>query len=72
MPTGQNNGEVGLRPASGPWLRRVLAAAFLLLGASAWAQAPNSCVDCHSYLEPPLKVTVEQFTADIHAQKGLT
>ena len=72
MPTGRNNGLTGLRPASGRWLRCVLAAAFLLLGASAWAQTPNSCVDCHSFLEPPLKVTAEQFAADIHAQKGLT
>ncbi len=61
-----------MRPASARWLRRVLGAAFLLLGASAWAQAPNTCVDCHSFLEPPLKVTAEQFAADIHAQKGLT
>src|SRR5574341_1062291 len=72
MPTGLNNGVAALRPARGRWLRRVLAAAFLLVGASAWAQAPNTCVDCHSFLEPPLKVTAEQFAADIHAQEGLT
>ncbi len=44
----------------------------LLIGLSAWAQAPNTCVDCHSLLDPPQKVTAEQFAADIHAQKGLT
>lgn len=36
------------------------------------ADAPNSCLDCHSALDAPLKVTPEQFAQDIHAQKGLT
>ncbi len=36
------------------------------------AQAPNSCVDCHSLLDAPLRVTQEQFSSDIHSQKGLT
>ncbi|MDP9263869.1 MAG: cytochrome c3 family protein [Acidobacteriota bacterium] len=58
--------------ASGRWLRRLPAAGFLLVAASAWAQAPSSCLDCHSALEPPKKVTAEQFAQDIHAQKGLT
>jgi len=62
---------VGLA-ASGGWLRRLLAAGFLLVAASAWAQAPSSCLDCHSSLDPPKKVTAEQFATDIHAQKGLT
>src|SRR5574341_2316764 len=72
MPTGRNNGLIGPRPARARYLRRLLAAAFLLLSASAWGQAPNTCVDCHSFLEPPLKVTADQFAADVHAQKGLT
>ena len=44
----------------------------LLLGSVAHAQTPNSCLDCHSALDPPYKVTEEQFSQDIHAQKGLT
>jgi hypothetical protein len=44
----------------------------LLLSAMAHAQTPNSCLDCHSVLDPPLKVTEEQFSQDIHAEKGLT
>lgn len=36
------------------------------------AQAENTCVACHSALDPPLQVTQEQFSQDIHAQKGLT
>jgi hypothetical protein len=36
------------------------------------AETPNSCVDCHSALDPPYKVTQDQFAQDIHAQKGLT
>jgi cytochrome c3-like protein len=42
--------------------------------AFAAAQAPaqqNSCIDCHSAMEAPLKVTAEQFAQDIHSQKGL-
>jgi len=44
----------------------------LLLSAVAHTQNPNTCLDCHSVLDPPLKVTQEQFSQDIHAQKGLT
>ena len=36
------------------------------------AQTPNTCVDCHSALDAPLKVTQDQFVQDIHFQKGLT
>jgi hypothetical protein len=36
------------------------------------ADTPNSCLDCHSALDAPLKVTPEQFAQDIHSQKGLT
>jgi hypothetical protein len=36
------------------------------------AQAPNTCVDCHAALDPPLQITQAQFSQDIHAQKGLT
>jgi hypothetical protein len=36
------------------------------------AQTANTCLDCHSVLDPPLQVTDAQFTQDIHAQKGLT
>jgi len=44
----------------------------LSLGAVAYAQTPNTCLDCHAVLDPPYKVTPEQFSQDIHAQKGLT
>jgi hypothetical protein len=49
----------------------------LLLGlvfsaGTAFAQAQNTCLDCHGSLDPPLQVTAEQFASDIHAQKGLT
>ena len=36
------------------------------------AQSVNTCVDCHGSLDPPLQVTGEKFSHDIHAQKGLT
>jgi hypothetical protein len=36
------------------------------------AQAQNTCLDCHGALDPPLQVTEQQFTSDIHSQKGLT
>lgn len=44
----------------------------LLMAGSARAQQPDSCLDCHSALDPPQQVTKEHFAQDIHAQKGLT
>jgi hypothetical protein len=44
----------------------------LALVGSAAAQAPNTCLDCHSALDAPLKVTQDQFAQDIHFQKGLS
>ena len=46
--------------------------AALVLTALACAQQANTCLDCHSALDPPQQVTQEQFAQDIHAQKGLT
>jgi len=50
---------------------------FLLLvmfacGGTAFAQTQNTCLDCHGAFDPPLQVTEQQFTSDIHSQKGLT
>lgn len=42
------------------------------LPAATYAQAKNTCIECHSLLEPPLRVTQEDFSQDIHSQKGLT
>ena len=56
------------RPPRSSWLFLAL----LFIPGWARAQAPNTCVDCHSFLDPPLQVTQEQFSHDIHAQKGLT
>lgn len=39
---------------------------------AARAQTANTCLDCHSALDPPLRVSEEQFAQDIHSQKGLT
>jgi len=36
------------------------------------AQDTNNCVVCHAALDPPYRVTSEQFEHNIHAQKGLT
>ena len=46
--------------------------AVLLMAGFAAAQTSNTCLDCHSALDVPLKVAPEQFAQDIHAQKGLT
>lgn len=57
---------------SGHW-RFVLLALMLCAWASGSnAQSPNTCVECHSALDPPLQMTEAQFAQDIHAQKGLT
>lgn len=52
-------------------------AAFLLLGmalcgGTVSAQPQNTCLDCHGALDPPLQVTEQQFSSDIHSQQGLT
>ena len=53
--------------------RSALLAGFVVLATCAmFGQATDSCVDCHSALPPPLGVTQETFSQDIHAQKGLT
>jgi len=44
----------------------------VLLAGAGHAQTPNTCLDCHSALDPPYQVTQEQFSQDIHSQKGLT
>lgn len=46
----------------------------LMLAAAATAPAQDNitCVACHGSLDPPYKVTSEQFSHDIHFQKGLT
>jgi hypothetical protein len=55
----------------------VLPLAFLLLAVlipcgRANAQAKNTCVACHSKLDPPLQVSSADYTDSIHAQKGIT
>lgn len=62
MATWRNN---GLHKALLPPLLMILCGA-------ARAQTANTCLDCHSLLDPPLQVTQERFSRDIHAQKGLT
>jgi hypothetical protein len=41
-------------------------------GAAAAANAKNSCLDCHSKLDPPLQVKAGVFAQSIHEQKGIT
>src|SRR6516164_2933323 len=57
------------RPAS---LAVVVLAMLVLCARPLHAQRKNSCLDCHSLLPDELGVTQEQFSQDIHAQKGLT
>ena len=45
---------------------------FMVLCSVVRAQTQNTCLDCHSALDPPLQVTEERFAQDIHSQKGLT
>jgi len=49
-----------------------LVALAMLAAPSAAAQTPNTCVDCHALLDPPLGVAEDAWKTDIHAQKGLT
>jgi hypothetical protein len=54
------------------WRVLLLAAVLCALAGGSRAQTANTCLDCHGVLDPPLRVTPEQFSQDIHAQKGLT
>ncbi len=57
--------------AAARWLVLVsMLVAFAIL--PGYAQAVNSCIDCHSSMDGKLGVTQEKFNQDIHAQKGLT
>ncbi|MGB9104470.1 MAG: cytochrome c3 family protein [Terriglobales bacterium] len=47
-------------------------ASILIPVTASFCQTANSCLDCHSSIDPPLKVTKEQFAQDVHEQKGLT
>jgi len=52
---------------------RLCALACLVVAASGGnGQTKNSCLDCHSALPDPLGITLEKFSQDIHAQKGMT
>jgi Cytochrome c3 len=51
---------------------RLALLATALVVSPAVAQSPNTCVDCHSALDAPLKVTQDQFAQDVHFQKGLS
>jgi hypothetical protein len=46
--------------------------ATLMLVSPSGAQTSNTCVDCHSALDAPLKITQDQFAQDVHFQKGFT
>ena len=54
------------------WRALVLLLVVFARARAASAQAQNTCLDCHGALDPPLQVTEEQFSSDIHSQKGLT
>ena len=49
-----------------------LAGCLMCWAAAANGQSKNSCLDCHSNLPEPLGVAQEEFSHDIHEQKGLT
>ncbi len=54
--------------------RRVVlvVASLFCAGSFVWAQTKDSCLDCHSNLPEPLGVSVEIYSQNVHAQKGLT
>jgi hypothetical protein len=56
------------------WVRGfvLLASALCAWSTGMRAQTANTCLECHSALDPPLQVTEAQFAQDIHSQKGLT
>lgn len=57
---------------SGLWRFLFLTLTLCVWASGSRAQTANTCVECHSVLDPPLQVTEAQFAQDIHAQNGLT
>ena len=43
-----------------------------LLSAAGLAADKNTCLDCHSQMDAPLKVAPDEFNNNIHAQKGMS
>ena len=64
--------NLGTPGMSGRFWVRLPSVFFLLFLTCALGETKNTCLDCHSVLDPPLRVTTEEFAANIHAQKGLT
>ena len=65
------NTDRGSRACSGRFLALLALVVLCCLPFSS-AQTKNSCLDCHSSLPEPLGVTVETYSQNIHALKGLT
>jgi nitrate/TMAO reductase-like tetraheme cytochrome c subunit len=57
---------------SGLWRLLFLTLTVCASASGSRAQTANTCLECHSALDPPLQVTEAKFAQDIHAQKGLT
>jgi Cytochrome c3 len=57
---------------SGLWRFLLLTLTVYAFASGSRAQTANTCVECHSALDPPLQVTEAEFAQDIHSQKGLT
>lgn len=46
--------------------------ALLCLSVCGLAQAPSTCLDCHSGLDQPIGVAKDSYASDVHAVRGLT
>lgn len=57
---------------SGLWQALLLLLVVFASAGAVSAHGQNNCLDCHGALDPPLQVTEQQFSSDIHSQKGLT
>ncbi len=72
----QSSYRVALRIGGMPGIRRpamaLVSLLFFYLIPFAAAATTNTCLDCHGALDPPLRVTNEEFSANIHAEKGLS
>jgi len=60
------------RAKENAFLVELLTVFFFLALPAPMAGTQNSCLNCHSALDPPLNVSAEVFSSSVHAQKGIT
>lgn len=75
MRTARRSDKLPLADGINRWLELAALICLLVLAGlvtTSQAETKNTCVDCHSSMDGNLKVTSDQYSQDVHAQKGFT